>query len=96
MRCDVIGSVYQNIYVRAFRFFRENIPYLKAQKICHQKQISLFIETNSMADLDEAIGNLQIGDRVELIIVASTFMDGDFECVMAWEKEDKKTPPTSH
>lgn len=43
-----------------------------------------------MADLDEAIGNLQIGDRVELIIVASTFMDGDFECVMAWEKEDKK------
>ena len=43
-----------------------------------------------MADLDEAIGNLQTGDRVELIIVASTFMDGDFECVMAWEKEVKK------
>ena len=37
-----------------------------------------------MADLHEAIGNLQIGDGVELIIVATTFMRGNFECVMAW------------
>ena len=43
-----------------------------------------------MAHLHEAMGNLQIGDGVELIIVASTFMDGDHECVMAWNKEKKK------
>lgn len=42
------------------------------------------------ADLHEAIGNLQIGDRVELIIVASTFMSETFECVMAWDNEEKK------
>ena len=45
-----------------------------------------------MASLDEPISNLQIEDRVELIIVASTFMDQDeiFECVMAWKKVEKK------
>ncbi|XP_015748121.1 PREDICTED: uncharacterized protein LOC107327912 [Acropora digitifera] len=42
-----------------------------------------------MADLHEAIGNLEIRDRVELIIVASTFRR-NFECVMAWDNEEKK------
>lgn len=42
------------------------------------------------ADLHEAMGNLQIGDGVELIIVATTFMKGGRECVMAWNKEKKK------
>ena len=42
------------------------------------------------ADLHEAMGNLQIGDGVELIIVATTFMNGGRECVMVWNKEKKK------
>ena len=42
--------------------------------------------------LNEEFSNLQVEDREDLIIVASTFMDKElkYECVMAWSEEENR------
>ena len=46
--------------------------------------------TNSRAGFGEQISNLQVEDRVELIIVASTFMVNQHECALAWSKKKNR------